>query len=488
MECPVSADNNAADRYAELLTRALANGTEHEEDLQIAYGLGRSVVEAGEGMLDLVAAHHRILAALAGDAAGVDEARVARAGEVLTETLAASEMAFRGFLETHDRLVEARAEAERANRAKDEFLSRTSHELRTPLNAILGFGQLLELDGLAENQVESVALILRAARHLLDLINEVLDISRIESGRLGVSIEPVQVGELAKSALALMRPLAVERGISLDLHDDEACHLYVNGDRQRVQQILINLISNGIKYNRRGGSVVLSCAPGGEGHLRFTVADTGRGLTAAQLERIFAPFDRLGAETSGIEGTGLGLTLAKSLSEAMGGDLRVDSEVGVGTLFLLELPKAEGQAADRGPEPAPTPVEEPVGRELTILYIEDNLSNVKLVEMLLRRWRSVNLLSALEGRMGLELAHQYALDLILLDLHLPDAHGSDVLVDLKDDPGTAGVPVVVISADATPGQIERLLDLGAAEYLTKPFDVRAFVATLDRLLPSEADG
>jgi signal transduction histidine kinase/ActR/RegA family two-component response regulator len=484
----MSADD-VADRYAELLTRALAsdNGTEHEEELQVAYDLGRSVVEAGEGMLELVAAHHRILAALAADGAGIGEARLALAGEVLTETLAASEMAFRGFLETHESLVQARAEAERANRAKDEFLSRTSHELRTPLNAILGFGQLLELDGLAENQVESVTLILRAARHLLDLINEVLDISRIESGRLAVSIEPVQVGELAESVLALMRPLAVERGITLDHHDDEACHLYVNGDRQRVQQILINLVSNGIKYNRRGGSVVLSCAQGDEGRLRFTVADTGRGLTAEQLERIFAPFDRLGAETTGIEGTGLGLTLAKNLSEAMGGDLRVASEVGVGTRFVLDLPEAEGHATNLGPEPAPVPVQEPAGRELTILYIEDNLSNVKLVEMLLKRWRTVKLLTALEGRLGLELAHQHALDLILLDLHLPDAHGSDVLVDLKEDPGTAGVPVIVISADATPGQVERLLDLGAAEYLTKPFDVRDFVATLDRLLPVEAD-
>jgi signal transduction histidine kinase/CheY-like chemotaxis protein len=469
-------------RYVELLTRAMA-GDEADagENLRAAGALGRSVFEHGGRLLDLVQAHHRTLSALAHDAHGLDEARVVRAGDLLTEMLAA---AFHEFLTTQESLVEARAEAERANRAKDEFLSRTSHELRTPLNAILGFGQLLEMDGLAESQVESVTHILTAGRHLLELINEVLDISRIESGRLAVAIEPVHVGELADGTLALMQPIAVERGIALDFVDDGACDLYVQGDRQRLKQVLLNLISNGIKYNRRGGSVRVSCGRRGEERVRFTVADTGRGLTDAQLARVFEPFDRLGAETSGIEGTGLGLPLSKSLSEAMGGELQVTSEVDVGTRVLLDLAIAPEDAADSGAEPmSVAPVEEPVGPEVTILYIEDNLSNVKLVEHILSRWRPAKLLSALEGGLGLDLARSHAPDLILLDLHLPDVNGSEVLVELREQPETAGVPVVVVSADATPGQIERLLSLGAAEFLTKPVDVPAFVATLDRLLP-----
>jgi PAS domain S-box-containing protein len=377
----------------------------------------------------------------------------------------------------------AKDEAERTNQAKSEFLSRMSHELRTPLNAILGFAQLLEMDHLDPGQVESVQQILKGGKHLLDLINEVLDISRIEAGRLSLSPEPIRVTEVLGEALDLVRPIAAERSIRLEGAVPEAGHFHVLADRQRLKQVLLNLLANAVKYNREGGSVWVFCEEAGEDLLRISVKDTGRGIRPEDIERLFAPFDRLGAEQTEVQGTGLGLALSKRLIEALGGTIDVESAPGEGSTFSVELPLVEPPAVqfERMDEVdlAPASV---LGEAATLLYVEDNLSNLRLIERILESRPQVKLLSAMQGRLGLDLARQHRPDLILLDLHLPDMSGEEVLHQLREDPRTDDIAVVVISADATPGQVSRLIAAGALTYLTKPLDVRRFLEVIDETL------
>jgi PAS domain S-box-containing protein len=375
-------------------------------------------------------------------------------------------------------LEKAEAEAARANRAKSEFLSRMSHELRTPLNSILGFGQLLELGPTAPDQQESVALILRAGRHLLNLINEMLDISRIEAGGLRLSLEPVSVGEALRAALDLVRPLAQDQGIALagDMPVDDR---HVLADHQRLQQVLLNLLSNAVKYNRPGGRVVVSCGEVEPGRFRISVSDTGAGLTAAQLGRLFTPFDRLGAEGRGVEGTGLGLALSRHLIQAMGGVVHVESTPGEGSTFSVVLPLAAGSTEESAVGPPAAADGAATSTALRVLYVEDNLANLRLVERILTLRPGVKLLSALRGRDGIDLCRQEVPDLVLLDQHLPDMTGDEVLGILRADPGTRDIPVVMLSADASPGQIRRLLAAGARDYLTKPLDVPKLLALID---------
>jgi PAS domain S-box-containing protein len=370
----------------------------------------------------------------------------------------------------------AREDAERANKAKSEFLSRMSHELRTPLNAVLGFGQLLEMDGLDPEQLESVHQILKGGRHLLDLINEVLDISRIETGRIALSPEPVQVKEALSSAVELVRPIARERGIRIKTEDPDAGDRYVVADRQRLRQVLLNLLSNAVKYNREGGGVTIRTAEIQGDGLRVSVSDEGAGIAMEKMDRLFTPFDRLDAEATGVEGTGLGLALSKRLVEAMGGIMSVQSVVGQGSTFSVELPLTESPEvryervrAEGGALPSI-----PDGSH-TLLQIEDNPANLKLVERVLEAVPQLNVISAPQGRLGVDLARQHEPDLILLDLNLPDLSGFEVLRILRADPATRDIPVIVISADATKEQITRLLDAGARAYVTKPLDVTLFV-------------
>ena len=381
-------------------------------------------------------------------------------------------------------LRDAKEEADRANHAKSDFLSRMSHELRTPLNSILGFGQLLDRQTPTDTQRPRIRYILSAGRHLLNLINEVLDISRIEAGNLQLSVEPVCVEEAISEALDLMRPLAAERTIGLATAGSLETTTYVLADRQRLKQVLLNLLSNAVKYTAVQGSVTVAFADSAKGLIRISVRDNGAGIAVEKLARLFTPFDRLGKEQSAVEGTGLGLALCQRLVQAMHGSIGVNSTLGSGSTFWLELPQAvsplQALAVQKSPAaPQPAPAED----SRRILYIEDNFSNVTLVEQMLAERPALELMTAMQGRVGLELARQHSPDLILLDLHLPDMPGWQVLAQLKADNLTREIPVVVISADATAPQVKRLVSAGARAYLTKPLDIAEFFRVIEAALP-----
>jgi PAS domain S-box-containing protein len=379
-------------------------------------------------------------------------------------------------------LEQAMLTAERANQAKSEYLARMSHELRTPLNAILGFAQLLEMEHLRQDLDEGVGHILAGARHLLQLINEVLDIAAIEADRLPLSLEPVLVAEAVAEAVTLVRPLADQHGVLL-VEQPQTCACYVVGDRQRLKQILLNLLSNAVKYNRENGSVQVSCEQVASERLQVRVTDTGPGIPPGSVERLFVPFDRLGSEKTQVQGTGLGLPLSKRLAEAMGGTLGLVSTIGQGSTFWIELPLTT-DPIQHVEQSGPLPDLDQLGRDqppLTVLYIEDNLSNLQLVEHVLGRRLGVTLISAMRPQLGLDLAAQHHPDLVLLDLDLPDMPGEEVLRRLRAEPATADVPVVILSADVRPSQITRLLKHGARHFLTKPLDVKELLALLDTI-------
>jgi len=400
-----------------------------------------------------------------------------------------------------DEAVQARANAEVANLAKSEFLSRMSHELRTPLNAILGFGQILEMRSADadDQQQANIQQILKAGRHLLDLINEVLDIASIEAGHLSLSPEPVALGSLVKEVIEMVHPLAGAREIVITdgVAGDGALDHHVLADQQRLKQVLLNFLSNSVKYNRSGGTVIVRCEPiagdavsldgvACEGLLRILVQDTGPGLSTDEMDRLFIPFERLGASRTKVEGSGIGLSLCKRLVEAMKGEVGVESEVGKGSTFWINLPlvasspppqdTADGRLANERSAPSfDTPQ--------TILYIEDKLSNIILIERVLSDFSDqIRLLPTMQGSIGLEIAALHKPDLILLDVHLPDMTGQGVLAKLKENPETRNIPVVVLSADATARQIERLMEAGATHYLTKPLDVRQLFIVLSETL------
>jgi PAS domain S-box-containing protein len=390
-------------------------------------------------------------------------------------------------------LRRAKAEAENANRAKSEFLSRMSHELRTPMNSILGFGQLLVRQELSGDKRRSVDHILRAGKHLLRLIDEVLDLARIEANRQQISLEPVKVDSVVQEAISLIRPLAEQYDCMVVDARTENNDFHVRADRQRLTQVLLNLLSNAIKYNRRGGSVTVWCdkaaGAGGrsleEDRLRIHVRDTGRGIPTEKLNELFVPFSRLGAEQTDIEGTGLGLALSLRLVEAMGGHLSVESLVGEGSTFSVQLTLTESPIArwaSGSAETAGSPAPERAMRAATLLYIEDNLANFSLIQSILAPHPQVHLIPALQGRRGLELAGEHLPDLILLDLHLPDTPGDEVLRQLRSDARTRDIPVIIISADATPSRSQRLRAAGADDYVTKPLDVDVFLEAVDRVL------
>jgi len=323
---------------------------------------------------------------------------------------------------------------------------------------------------------------LKAGEHLLGLINEVLDLARIESGHTTISLEPVALRSALREAVELMRPLAEDRGIAIDMPELPAGNGYVMADNQRLKQVLINLLSNAIKYNREGASVAISVEPADEDIVRVAVTDEGQGIPPQELDRLFVPFERLQAGSTDVQGTGLGLALSRALCEAMEGEIGVQSTPGVGSTFWLTLrrgePSAVRAAAVRDEAP---PVERVYREHKTLLYIEDTVANVRLVEAILELRPQIKLLPAIQGRLGLRLAQEHLPDLILLDLHLPDLGGEEVLRLLREDNRTRGIPVVILTADATNRQLERLLADGAHAYLTKPIGVRRLLDVIDEL-------
>ncbi len=378
---------------------------------------------------------------------------------------------------------EAEARAVEANDAKNEFLSRMSHELRTPLNAILGFGQILERLLAAPQQAEYAHHVVSAGRHLLALIDDVLDIARIESGDLSVSSEPIEIESVVADVVSLMAPQADAAGITVNVVGGPP-EVHAKADRQRLRQALLNLVSNGIKYNHRGGSVTLHWMAS-RGKASITVTDDGPGIDPDLHDRVFVAFDRLGAEASEVEGTGVGLTVTRALVELMDGELAFRSDVGKGTTFTLTFTAGDAPSlTPSSPVPDVSRVPSPARGSATLLYIEDNEPNVRVMEAVIHlrpRWR---LIHAALGQLGLDLASAHAPDLVLLDVHLPDMAGIDVLRALKADPSTAEIPIVVLSADANPRQIDRLRSAGAQQYLTKPLDLEKTLGVLDEI----ADG
>jgi PAS domain S-box-containing protein len=374
---------------------------------------------------------------------------------------------------------EAREAAERASRAKSEFLSGMSHELRTPLNGVLGFAQLLALDELTAGQRDAVDQIAKAGELLLGLVDELLDISRIEADQMTVSLEPVHVGALLDECVALIGPIAAEHGVRLVGPPARQADVYAVADQQRLKQVVMNLLSNAIKYNRAGGVARVGVAVAGD-CVRISVSDTGPGLHADEMARLFTPFERLGAAGTGVTGTGLGLALSKRLVELMHGTIAVKSAVGAGSTFSVELALTTGPDLAAGGPQGPSAT-----APATVLYIEDNVANVHLVETILSRTGKVEMVTAMQGQLGLELARTQAPDLILLDLHLPDMDGEDVARLLLDDATTRDIPIIVLSADAYSSVRRRLLALGVAAYITKPFNVKDMIETIEALL---ADG
>ena len=374
----------------------------------------------------------------------------------------------------------AREIAEQASRAKSEFISQMSHELRTPLNAILGFSQLLKMDELKPNQARGLEQIYKSGRHLLNLVNEVLDIARIESGKMAISPEPVRLADTLQEALELIRPLAEARHISINMAASVSSEVFVQADPQSLRQVLLNLLSNAVKYNREGGEIAISARLTIDGRLRLQMRDTGDGIPPEKIERLFVPFDRLGRESVEQEGTGLGLALSKGLVEAMGGHIGAESQLGVGSTFWLELKLV----SERLTEAILASVDEHLSERMRagrglVLYVEDNLDNLKLVEAIMERLPKVRLITTMQGRQALELAMKHNPDLILLDLHLPDMPGSEVLRQLKAEQATENTPVIILSADAMPKQIAELLAGGARAYLTKPIDIQEFLKVVE---------
>lgn len=389
-------------------------------------------------------------------------------------------------------LETAKAIAEKANLAKSDFLSSMSHELRSPLNAILGFAQLIESDSPppTPSQKENIDQILHAGWFLLELINDILDLAVVESGRLSLSLEAVSLPEVLLECQAMIAPQAQKRGITMSFPTfDAPC--FIRADRTRLKQVLINLLSNAIKYNLAGGRVVVDCALTTPSRVRISVKDTGAGLSPDKLAQLFQAFNRLGKETSGEEGTGIGLVVSKRLVELMHGIIGAESSVGVGSVFWLELssgidPRTEHIRA-ASITMAETPVS-PVTRARLLLYIEDNPANLKLVEQLITRRPDIRLLTAQNGKDGINLAHGYLPDVILMDINLPGISGIEAMKILHFDPATAHIPIVALSANAIPRDIEQGLEAGFFRYLTKPIKVNEFNETLNVALEFAESG
>jgi PAS domain S-box-containing protein len=385
--------------------------------------------------------------------------------------------------ETNVELKSAKFLAEKANLAKSDFLSSMSHELRSPLNAILGFAQLMDSDSppATPSQKASIDQILHAGWYLLELINEILDLAVIESGKLSLSEEPVALADIMVECQAMIEPQAQKRGIRLTFPRFDTPY-FVRADRTRLKQVLINLLSNAIKYNLPDGTVAVDCTTSGPESIRVSVRDTGAGLSPGKLLQLFQPFNRLGQESSAEEGTGIGLVMSKRLVELMGGVIGVESSVDVGSVFWFELSSAaapEIKIERTKIKAAAHALAQPGAPLRTLLYVEDNPANLKLVEQLIGRRAELRLLTAGNGNLGIELARSNHPEVILMDINLPGISGIQALEILREDPLTAHIPVLAISANAMPSDIKKGLEAGFFRYLTKPIKVDEFMDALN---------
>jgi signal transduction histidine kinase/AmiR/NasT family two-component response regulator len=386
----------------------------------------------------------------------------------------------RSLIETNNtELEKARQVADKANRAKSEFLSSMSHELRTPLNAVLGFAQLMASDVPPPTQPQQRSLdqILKGGWYLLRLINEILDLAMIESGKVTMSEEAMSLLDVLQDCEAMIAPQAQKRGIGMHFPRCGAA-FYIHADRTRVKQVMINLLSNAIKYNQSGGSVQVVCSQRGQ-RVRVSVTDSGAGLDAKQMSQLFQPFNRLGQENSQEEGTGIGLVVTKQLVELMGGAIGVDSTVGVGTTFWVEFKASRAPQLVLGEGEVFPVIQEDSDTQRTLLYVEDNPANLALVEQLIARRSDLKLLTAIDAHLGIDLARTCQPDVILMDINLPGISGFGALRILHDDPLTSHIPVMALSANAVPRDIEKGLEAGFFRYLTKPIKVVEFMDALD---------
>ena len=467
-----------AGQSADTLRGRLVLDLVHPEDVELLHQLRRELLDektvSGRGPLRLATQQGperqvRVSASALRDAQG-RFARMVVVVEDVTERLR---------LEASERALHR---AEEANRAKNEFLSRMSHELRTPLNAMIGFTQLLQLDNkppLPAHQKAWTQQVLRAGWHLLEMINETLDLARIETGAVRLTLEPVELASLLAGTHALLAGAAAERGVQVEEKLDPAAEV-VLADATRLKQVLTNLLSNAIKYNQTDGRVGLSTRlVEGGGWIEIEVADSGLGMTDTQLGALFQPYNRLGRETSGIEGTGIGLVISRRLTELMGGTLTVQSRAGAGSVFTVRLPEAAAPHADSLLAAPGTPLPY---RQRLVHYVEDNETNVEVMRGVLAQRPQITMTSSTLGLDGLVAMRQQPPDLILLDMQLPDISGAELLRHLQQDPALADIAVIVVSADATPAHVEEALTLGAQHYVTKPLDVTHFLAIVDQVL------
>jgi signal transduction histidine kinase/ActR/RegA family two-component response regulator len=414
--------------------------------------------------------------------AGAQQGRVQR---IEADLLALSQALQQG----NRALQEANESLRGAYNAKKDFLDRLSHELRTPLHTILGFGELLSLDGLSAEHREWITMMLRASRHLVQLMDEAGDVAQIENRTLTLSMEAVPVHGVIADVIEMIRPLALAEGVQIDPPPRPATSQYIRADEQRFRQIMLNLLSNAVKYNYPGGRVTITVTDQPGDQLRVSVTDTGRGVAGQDVGRLFLPFERLDAAAAGVEGAGLGLALSRDLIEAMEGTTGVTSIQGEGSTFWIELPVTEPVAVSQ------LAIERDVivsAREYatgkTVLYVEDMVENFRLVEQILKQRPSVTLLPAMLAGVALDLARQHRPDMILLDLRLPDMPGEEVLLRLRADSRTRDIPVVILSADATRQRIDQLRADGVVDYLIKPIDVRSLLRTVDCALGEAQPG
>jgi signal transduction histidine kinase/CheY-like chemotaxis protein len=400
--------------------------------------------------------------------------------------------------QTEAELIAAKEAAENASQTKSQFLSSMSHELRTPMNAIIGFSQLLQLERLNETQRDNVSEILKASSHLLELINEVLDLSRVEAGRLDLSITDIPLCNVMEECLALISPLANQRNIAVHItHQGEPINLtqakelgaVIHADRMRLKQALINLLSNAVKYNCQDGQVTIDCRTIDNEQIRISVIDTGPGIDPDQQKLLFQPFNRLGAENSETEGTGIGLVYTKKIVELMDGSVGVQSSPGKGSTFWIDIPGYYSSLCSVSEEKnhsLSTHNENIVDRQYKVLYVEDNPANMRLMEQVLNHRTNIHLLKAHEPLLGLELAAQHQPDIIMLDINLPGMSGYEVLQILHQNNEMQDTPVLAISANAMPSDIQKGLDAGFSHFVTKPIKVQELLDIIDEIIAETA--